>query len=337
MEISEKAPFITVAMPVRNEECFIEDALMQLIKQDYPVDRYEIIVADGLSTDRTREKVRTIAAKHDQVVLMTNRGVLPSSGRNVGFRNGKGDFFVVVDGHCRIDNSDFLRQVAEAFQRSEADCLGRPQPYVVPAEETTQRAIALVRSSSLGHSSESFIHAGEEGFFSPVSMGCAYSKKVFETIGYLDETFDACEDVEFNYRVEKAGFRSFFTPKIAVQYYPRDSFRGLFRQLKRYGEGRANFLFKHPEAVTADVMKPVLLVTGLSFGWLSIFINKYLFYAYLFTVAAYFLLLLYFSVRLRTKESFPFVFKLFAAFLVTHLSLGFGILSGVAKKLTGLK
>jgi len=43
----EKVPFITVSMPVRNEEKFIEEALHQLLNQDYPVDRYEIIVADG--------------------------------------------------------------------------------------------------------------------------------------------------------------------------------------------------------------------------------------------------------------------------------------------------
>ena len=54
------------------------------------------------------------------------------------------------------------------------------------------------------------IHAEEEGYVSPVSMGCAYSRSVFDKIGYVDESFDACEDVEFNYRVEKEGFKTFF-------------------------------------------------------------------------------------------------------------------------------
>lgn len=333
----EKVPFITVSMPVRNEERFIESSLKQLLNQDYPKDRYEIIVADGLSTDKTRHKVNAIIENYNQVVLLSNPGIFPSSGRNVSFKNGKGDFFVVVDGHCKINDKNFLKNIADAFQRSKAECLGRPQPFIVPDAETTQRAIALARSSSLGHSANSFIHSGEEGFFSPVSMGCAYSKKVFDAIGYLDENFDACEDVEFNYRVEKAGFKSFFTPKIAVQYYPRDSFKGLFKQLKRYGEGRARFLFKHPEALNIDALKPVLLVLGVFLGWFTVFINEYLFYAYILVTLSYFGLLLFFSIKLRTNESFPFIFKIFTALFITHISLGFGQIAGTVKKISGKK
>jgi len=333
----EKLPFITISMPVRNEERFIEDSLRQLINQDYPDDRYEIIVADGMSTDRTKHNVNAIIDNHNHVILLSNPGIFPSSGRNVCFKSGKGDFFVVVDGHCKISNESFLKNIAEAFQRSNAECLGRPQPFIVPEAETTQRAIALARSSSLGHSSDSFIHSDEEGFFSPVSVGCAYSKKVFDIIGYLDETFDACEDVEFNYRVEKAGFKSFFTPKIAVHYYPRDSFKGLFKQLKRYGEGRARLVFKHPEALTIDILKPVLLFLGIFLGWLTIFINEYLFYAYLSGVFSYSALLLYSSAKLRTNENFLFIFKISAAFFITHISLGFGLVTGTIRKLLGMK
>jgi len=329
----EKVPFITIAMPVRNEEGFIEEALQQLLDQDYPEDRYEIIVADGLSTDATGEKVNAVAEHNKQVRLLSNPGIFPSAGRNVGFKNGKGDFFVVVDGHCKVSNKSFLKNIADAFARSQADCLGRPQPFIVPEEETTQRAIALARSSSLGHSANSFIHSAEEGFFSPVSMGCAYSKKVFQTIGYLDEYFDACEDVEFNYRVEKAGFKCFFTPNIALQYYPRATLSGLFFQLMRYGEGRASFLFKHREAMNVDVLKPVVLVLGVLFGWVSIFISEYLFYAYVFCVLSYVLLLTYHAIKLRTNESAIFVIKVFLAFAVTHFSLGIGLLKGVVANL----
>jgi succinoglycan biosynthesis protein ExoA len=329
----EKLPFITISMPVRNEADFIEHALQQLLDQDYPEDRYEIIVADGLSTDATRLKVNAVATNNKQVRLLSNPGIFPSSGRNVGFKNGKGDFFVVVDGHCKISNKSFLKDIADAFARSQADCLGRPQPFIIPEEETTQRAIAIARSSSLGHSANSLIHSAEEGFFSPVSMGCAYSKKVFQTIGYLDEHFDACEDVEFNYRVEKAGFKCFFTPKIALQYYPRATFSGLFFQLMRYGEGRASFLFKHREAMDIDVLKPVVLVLGITLGWVSVLINDHLFYAYLFCVFSYAILLSYHAVKLRTNESAVFTFKIFFAFLVTHFSLGIGLLKGVAMNL----
>ena len=97
-------PFITIVMPVRNEERFIASTVSQLLSQDYPMNQYEIIVADGESMDGTRDIVQEIAKTNPQVILMSNSGRLPSSGRNVGFKNGRGDIFLVIDGHCKIDN-----------------------------------------------------------------------------------------------------------------------------------------------------------------------------------------------------------------------------------------
>jgi len=189
-------PFITVVMPVRNEERFVRATLMELLEQDYPSELFEIIVIDGESTDSTREFVDEIGCVHRQVILMSNSGRLPSSGRNVGFRNGKGDIFLVIDGHCKIKNKRLLRNVAGCFRKSHAQCLGRPQPFIFPKESTIQKAIALARTSWLGHSFNSYIYSNIEGFMSPISIGCAYKREVIERIGLADESFDACEDVE---------------------------------------------------------------------------------------------------------------------------------------------
>ncbi len=328
-------PFITVVMPVRNEERFIKDTLRQLLSQEYPPDRFEIIVADGESTDSTRQIVQEIARDYPQVKLFNNPGRLPSSGRNVGFKNGRGDYFIVVDGHCRLPDNHFLKNVRDAFLKSGAECLGRPQPFVIPDEPNWQRAIGIARSSWLGHSSSSYIHAKEEGFVSPVSMGCAYKREVFEKIGYVDENFDACEDVEFNYRVERAGFKTFFTPKIAVWYFPRENLKGLWRQLLRYGEGRAKFLLKHPETFSIELLLAVLFTLGVSFGWLTYFVNIYLFWFYLAVLLIYFLIVTGESWRLRKREPLGFIFKLMIVFFMIHYSLGFGVLWGLAKKMIG--
>ena len=326
-------PFLTVAMPVRNEERFIGDTLRQLLKQDYPADRYEVIVADGESTDKTVEIVKNISREYPQVKLMSNPGRLPSSGRNVGFRNGKGKYFLVIDGHCLIPDTNLFKNVVELFRRADVDCLGRPQPFITPEDPTWQRAIALARASNLGHSGESYIHSTKEGYVSPVSMGCAYSRKIFETIGYVDEDFDAAEDVEFNYRVEKAGFKTFFSPKIAVIYFPREDLKGLWKQLNRYGYGRAKFTFKHPETFNVEILLPVIFVLGLLFGPFSLLIHHYIFALYVLSVFGYLLLLAFFSVRIRSSEPISFVIKLFVVFLTIHFGIGIGLLRGFIKEI----
>lgn len=256
-------PFITIVMPVRNEQRFIGRTLNQLLAQDYPPDRFEIIVADGMSDDRTRLIVRDFMARHPQVRLLDNPKRLSSAGRNVGFMGGKGDLFLVVDGHCFIPDARLLRNVADCFEKSGADCLGRPQPLDPPDLTPFQRAVALARASRLGHGGDSLIYGDYEGFASPVSNGAAYRREVFQRVGYVDERFDACEDVEFNYRVELAGLKAYTSPGLTVRYYPRESLGALFRQMVRYGRGRFRFMTRHRSAVTVNQLVPAGFVIGL--------------------------------------------------------------------------
>lgn len=334
--MESRLPFITIAIPVRNEERFICDTLNELLRQDYPKDRFEIIVADGESTDSTREIVQEIAHSHQQVMLMSNPGLIPSSGRNVGFKNGKGDIFLVIDGHCQIKNNNLLKDVAECFERSGAQCLGRPQPFIVPKELNMQRAIALARASWLGHSTDSFIHSNKEGFVSPVSVGCAYKREVFKKNGFVDESFDACEDVEFNYRVEKSGFKAFFSPKIAVHYYPREKLTGLWHQLIRYGEGRTRFMFKHPETINLNMFLPVVFSCGIFLGPILGLISKYFLLTYVSILFSYFTMVSIESIRLSAGNGMIFALKIIVVFSLIHLSLGIGLIKGFYKIFTRL-
>src|SRR5262245_38954230 len=240
-------PFLSVIVPVRNEQEFIADTLAQLLGQDYPRDRFEVLVADGRSTDDTRERVAAIAAEHPQVRLLDNPRRWSSAGRNVAIRAARGDIVVLVDGHCQLNNPRYLADLADAFARSGADCVGRPQPLDVTGASPLQRAIAAARGSLLGHHPASFIYSGREQFVPPQSVAVAYRREVFERVGLFDERFDACEDVELNHRVDRAGLRCFFTPAVAARYVPRASLRGLFRQMARYGRGRVRLARKHPE------------------------------------------------------------------------------------------
>lgn len=334
-------PFVTVVMPVRNEERFIAETIQQLLEQDYSKDRFEIIVADGLSEDQTRMIVYEISKRHPGVRLLDNHGLLPSSGRNVGFRNGKGDIFIVIDGHCFLPDRNLFKNVVGCFNKSKALCLGRPQPLDPPGINDFQEAVSLARASKVGHSGNSFIYSNYEGCVSPVSNGAIYRKEIFEKVGYADENFDACEDVEFNYRIEKAGFKAYTSPSLAVKYYPRESLKGLFRQMKRYGMGRFKFIKKHPEAVTLNMLIPSIfvlglfafIVFGLCFAFSSFFpvsrrasidVAKGLLGL---IYAVYVILVLGESLRIVLRKGFRFLKYLPPIFFTIHFALGFGFLN----------
>jgi GT2 family glycosyltransferase len=260
----ESWPFITVIVPVRNEAAYIEKTLTKLVTGNYPPLRYEILVIDGESEDDTVAIVERLRRRFPQIRCFRNPKRWSSAARNIGVREGRGDYFVIIDGHCDVEDPDYLRRLVEAFERTGADCLGRPQPLEVPRATPVQQAIALARRSWLGHNPSSYIYSSQGGFVEASSVAVAYRRSVFETIGLFDERFDACEDVEFNHRIDAAGLRCWFAPELAISYHPRRSIPALMKQMVRYGRGRIRLAFKHPEALTAPAVAPLLFfVTSL--------------------------------------------------------------------------
>ena len=321
----EEVPLITVIVPVRNEETFISGTLTAILRQDYPKDRIEVIVADGESADRTKEVVTQIASKDQRVRLLDNPKRLSSAGRNVGLKHGRGDVFLFIDGHCRIANDQLLRNVVKAFEKSGAMCLSRTQPLVHENNSPTQKAIAAARSFWMGHGLKSDIYTQKEGFVSPVSAGAVYRREIIEKVGVFDETFDACEDVEFNYRVKQAGFRAFTTPNIAVGYVPRTTLQGLFRQQVRYGAGRCRLVRKHRSLLGLDTLALPFFVVGL-FLWPSAILVPGFRWAFIIPYGAYAGCVLLGSAWLAITRKIRRFYLLPAALFLTHLGLGLGFL-----------
>lgn len=327
-------PFITVAMPVRNEERYIKGVLDALLAQDYPKDRYEIIVAEGESTDRTRAIVDE-AAKVSPVPikLFNNPKRLSSAGRNVGINNGQGEVIAFVDGHCVIQTDRWLRDIADIFRTTNAACLCRPQPLDDPANTPFQYMIATCRGSALGHGLDSSIFdLNNEKFIDPTSSGAIYKREVFEQIGAYDESFDACEDVELNYRVWKRGLPAYISPRLTIRYAPRENLKGLFKQMSRYGQGRFRFIRKHPDAISLGQLIPPCFVAVFLICLILMPFFAPARYAWLILAGLYAVAVILSSVALASKNGIRFLWSAPAIFTTIHFGLGLGFWRGVFKK-----
>ena len=264
--VANRLPSISVIVPVRNEAAFIERTLGQLLAQDYDASRWEILLVDGESTDGTWARASKLAERHPALRLFRNPRRLSSAARNIGIRNARGEVVVIVDGHCELSDRHYLHKLAEIFVRSGADSVGRPQPLDVSGANSLQRAIAAARASWLGHHPDSHVYAAGEGLVPAKSVAVAYRRTVFDRLGGFDESFDACEDVEFNHRVDRAGLRCYLSPAVTVRYAPRKTLRGLFRQMFRYGQGRVRLARKHPETFSLLGWMPLFFCLGIVLG-----------------------------------------------------------------------
>lgn len=320
---------LAIVMPTLNEEKFIGQTLEQIYLQDYPMDKVEIAVADGGSTDRTREIAESFKNRFGSLKVLDNPIRRPSSGRNVGIKNTTAPYAAVLDGHIYIPSKSLLRDIVDLFKTTGASCLCRPQPLTPPDINEFEMAVALCRGSALGHKPGSEIYVDFEGEVDPTSSGAMYSRSVFDQIGYFDEIFDACEDVDFNHRIKKAGLKSFLSSRLKVFYYPRSSVKGLWRQMVRYGRGRFRFAFKHQEFSLMQWLAGVGVLGFFLLLFLALF-SSAIASAFRTVCALYLLVVVFFSLFLAVREKRlgcllygPLIFP------TIHFGLGVGFLSGL--------
>ncbi len=325
-------PSVSVIVPVRNEARSVEQMLRSLLTQDFPRAEFEVIVADGASTDETVPIVRRLQGEFSNLKLVFNAARLSSAGRNTAIRHATKDVVVVVDGHCHIPGRDYLANVSAAFETSGADCLGRPQPLDITNATPFQLAVSVARSSRLGHNPESDIYSNDAKFVPPQSTAVAYSRKVFAEVGLFDQDFDACEDVDFNERVHAAGLTCYFTPTVKIVYEPRASFRALFYQLGRYGSGRAKLACKHPRSLSVPALVPPLWVLWVIFGSVVAICSKFFAFFWLGSLVLYASVLLGAAAMLGRGQQLGVAARIPAVFVAIHFGFAWGFWKEVARR-----
>ena len=246
-------PLVTVIMPVYNEERFIARSLDQVLSQDYS--DIEVIVADGMSTDRTREIVKDYATRFPNVRLVDNPKRFRASGLNVAILDSKGEVIVCVDGHCEVAN-DFVRQDVELLQEHpEAWSVGGPTGHEGQTWFGKAVAMAMQHRAGVGSATHRFPHF--EGYTDGVQFP-AYRRWLFDRVGLFDEIMVRTEDDELSFRIMQAGGKNYVSPRVRYKYYVRDSFSKLFQQYSQYAFWRIPVFRKHRRPTTVRQMVPLL-------------------------------------------------------------------------------
>lgn len=251
-------PFVTIAMPCLDEEAYIEACVRSVAAQDYPRERLEILVADGGSTDRTREILATLAAEDPRIAVIDNPERIQAAGMNQIIKQARGEVIVRMDVHCEYAK-DYVSRCIEALARSGADNTGGAQR--ARARSWFQKALCAALESPLGVGGAAYRSPDNEGFVDTVFLG-AFRRRVFETVGMYDPRAITNEDAELNQRILAAGGKVFLSKDIVVHYFPRDSFSSLARQYYKYGRGRARTLLKLGKFLSVRPALPFLMVVS---------------------------------------------------------------------------
>ena len=330
------APFVSVVMPCLNEERYIAGCLDSILATEYPHDRFEILVVDGMSEDKTREIVAGYAHRNSAVRLIDNPKRITPAALNAGIQAARGTVIVRMDAHVEYP-PDYIPRSVAALQETGADNVGG---VIVtrPADGTAvARTIALALSHPFGVGNSHFrIGTRERRWVDTVAFGC-FRPGVFERVGLFDEELPRNQDDEFNFRLAKHGGRVLLEPGVVAYYYARGSVRQVARMWYQYGYfkplvarkvGRVMNLrqlvpacFVLALAGTA-VLSPWLPAAGIAFAALT---------------GAYAALALGCGLVAARRHGIACGLLLPATFFMIHVSYGFGFLRGVAHHVLGLR
>jgi len=236
-----ETPEVTVILACRSERAYIEKCLHGALQFAPPPGGFEIIVADGLSEDGTREIVNRLAAEFPQLRLIDNAARVTPAGLNAAIRAARGRIIVRIDAHTEYA-SDYLTECVTALNRTGADNAGGPAR--TQAHGYLQKCIAAAYHSPFSVGGAKFHDVNYEGWVDTVTYGC-WKKEAFDRYGDFDEDLVRNQDDEHNLRIIHGGGKIWQTPKIRSSYMPRSSMVALFKQYMQYGYWKVRVIQKH--------------------------------------------------------------------------------------------
>lgn len=324
-------PFVSVVIPVYNEEHFIARCLDGVLQQDYPSDRIEIIVADGGSDDRTRDVVAGMQQNHPHIRLIDNPRRIVPTGLNRAIAWARGDVIVRLDGHCEYPRN-YIQTVVHLRQKTGADNVGG---VLVPVGTTyVQRAVAAAYYSPVGLGGAALkATAGKDEVreVDAVHGGC-WKRERLLSVGGFDEAMVRNQDDELSFRLRKQNGRILQCLSLRVVYHVRNSLRKLFRQFFQYGYWKVQVIRRHPRQASLRHIAPagfVLLLGNMALAALFVPVAAIAFAGLLATYLGTMTLV---SI-LQLKREIKLLPALVAALVCMHTGYGTGFLAGCAQSL----
>ena len=307
------SPKVSVIVPCYNEQSTIRFLLEALREQTYPRAEMEVIIADGRSTDGTREVISSFQKDFPdllvRIVENANRSI--PSGANRAIEASRGEVIIRLDGHS-TPYPDYVENSLKAHAEGRGDNVGGVWEIRPGAATWIAKSIAVAAAHPLGVGDALYRHARQAAEVDTVPFG-SFRRTLIEQVGFFDESLLTNEDYEFNARVRKWGGKIWLDPSIRSVYFARSTLLELIRQYWRYGFWKWRMLRRYPDTLRwRQALPPLFVLSLVSLSILSILIP----------VAGILLageLLLYFSIMILA--GFHAAFQHRKAYLIPGLPL----------------
>jgi succinoglycan biosynthesis protein ExoA len=286
-------PRLSVIVPCFNEQSTIQLLLEALYTQTFPRCEMEVVIADGMSTDQTRQRVAEFQARRPDlpVRIVDNLKRTIPAGLNRAIEAAQGEYIVRLDAHC-VPRPDYVAACAAALDQGRGVVVGGVWEIQPGGPGWQARSIAVAAAHRLGVGDARYRYSETAGVSDTVPFG-AFRRLLVDQVGYYDEDLLTNEDYEFYVRVRQAGGLIWLDPAIRSVYFARSTFGDLRRQYARYGFWKARMLRRYPGTLRWRQALPPIFVLSLIFWallWLwfpisgLVFVIELIAYAFILTL-----------------------------------------------------
>lgn len=315
-------PLVSIIMPLKDEALTIEKALDSICAQTYPVEKIEIIVVDGNSTDGTLEVVRERMLCDNRITLLIGQCNCPAA-MNLGIRHSRGSIVAKIDGHGYMEAGFIDTAVRYLLEDPDCSCVGGQIIPLGPSRVASSNMHARFSWFGVG----SGIYTVRRAIREVDTVQCGvYVKNHLVKAGAFDPMLQFGEDEEANYRLIRTGFKIVFHPGMKFYYHVRPSFAALFRQYYSYGVARVKVLRKHPRFFRIKHVVPSGVTVAFAMGVFTPVMSEQLLVAVVAIISFYLLFVAYAAFCTGVKKRFYYFHYIAVSFMILHLGYGAGMI-----------
>ena len=256
-------PRVSIIVPCYNEQATIRKLLEAIYHQTFSHTEMEVVVADGLSEDATRDEINAFQKSHPALVtrVVDNEARTIPSAINCAIKEAVGEVIIRMDAHSS-PYPNYVERCLSALDSGLGDNVGGVWEIKPGAESWIAESIAKAAAHPLGVGDAGYRIGAQASEVDTVPFG-AFRRSLIEKVGLYDESLLSNEDYEFNTRIRKAGGHIWLDPEIVTVYYARSTLGALARQYWRYGYWKFRMLRRYPDTVRWRQSLPPLFVLSL--------------------------------------------------------------------------
>ncbi len=259
----DELPPVTIIIPAFNEEKSIKRTIESIISSDYPKDKFEVIVVDDGSKDKTLSIAKKFKSKMVRIYTKTNGG--KGTALNLGIKKSKGEIIFSMDADTFVEPS-CVKEMVRYFKNPKVMSV-TPSMLIYNPQGVLQRIqqaeylFGLFLRKTL--STINAVHI-TPGAFS------AYRKTFFEKHGVYDEG-NITEDLEMSLRIQYHHYVVENSADSPVYTIAPNKFKELLVQRRRWYVGLMRNTWKYKKIISPKYGDLGMFVIPIV--WISIFLS----------------------------------------------------------------